>query len=613
MIAPAAANAGWLPPVDLSKESEFGFNQEPQIAVDASGGAVAVWPQLQGHYLIQASTKAPGGTWEPPVEISPSGKESREPQVAMNDSGQAIAVWAQRTERATIMAASRTAQGGWGPAEELAAPGGDSGDLDVAIDPDGYAVAIWTKLQNFPSDYLIEAATRSPAGQWGSAVPLSELGQNAWGPKLAITPSGRAIATWYRWNGEGDTIVQVAEKEPGSAWSEPENLSAPGAKAFAPDVGIGAGRAVVIWQRDEVVEASVKEGNGAWQPSGKISGPESQEPAIGIDAQGNALAIWSSGPEYGWRNAEVASLQPGETWTESTILSERLPAEGAQPHVAVDPQGQAVAIWTAGGTSGPVVEAASGTTEGDWESPDTISSSTAWARNAHVAMDSAGNAAAIWRAATPRTMQAAIFDETNPKLSAVSIPLAGRAGHPISFAASPFDAWSPINSTDWTFGDGSTATGSSVVHSFQEAGHFPVTVTTTDAAGHSSTASAQVVVAPALATPRRVAKVRHGKAHLKLRCLGTAPCHGNAELSWQTSGQRGPRHWRSIGGTTFAIPAETEITVSIKLKLRTLIRLVASHKKGLSIRLTGDAVEPRAVTLKSDPGPRPHKSSRQDS
>jgi len=613
MIAPTAANAGWVPAIDLSKESEFGFNQEPQIAVDASGGAVAVWPQLQGHYLIQASTKAPGGTWESPVEISPSGKESREPQVAMNDSGQAIAVWAQRTERATIMAASRTTQGSWGPAEELAAPGEDSGDLDVAIDPDGYAVAIWTKLQNFPSDYLIEAATRSPAGQWGPAVPLSELGQNAWGPKLAITPSGRAIATWYRWNGEGDTIVQVAEREPGSAWSEPENLSAPGAKAFAPEVGIGAGRAVVIWQRDEVVEASVKDGGGAWQASDKISGPESREPEIGMDSQGNALAIWSSSPEFGWRSAEVAGLPPGGTWTESVTLSERLPAEGAQPNVEIDPQGQAMAIWMAGGSSGPVVEVARGTIEGDWESPNTISSSTAWARNAHIALDSAGNAVAVWRAATPRTMQAAIFDGTNPELSTVSIASTGRAGHPISFAASPFDAWSPIHSTEWTFGDGSVATGSSVVHSFQEAGRFPVTVTTSDAAGHSSTASAQVVVTPALATPRRVAKVRHGVAHLKLRCLGTATCHGSAELAWQKASGKDPKRWRSVGETTFAIPAETEMTVFIKLKPKHLIRLLTSHKKGLSIRLTGDAVESRTVTLKLDPGPRSHKSSRQDS
>jgi len=47
----------------------------------------------------QASPKAPGGTWERLLNLLRQG--SREPQVAMNDSGQAIAVWAQRTERAT--------------------------------------------------------------------------------------------------------------------------------------------------------------------------------------------------------------------------------------------------------------------------------------------------------------------------------------------------------------------------------------------------------------------------------------------------------------------------------------------------------------------------------
>jgi hypothetical protein len=54
--------------------------------------------------------------------------------------------------------------------------------------------------------------------QWGLAVPLSESGNNAWRPRLAVDPSGQVVAAWYRWNDDGDTIVQVAEKEPGEAW-----------------------------------------------------------------------------------------------------------------------------------------------------------------------------------------------------------------------------------------------------------------------------------------------------------------------------------------------------------------------------------------------------------
>jgi len=111
------------------------------------------------------------------------------------------------------------------------------------------------------------------------------------------------------------------------------------------------------------------------------------------------------------------------------------------------------------------------------------------------------------------------------RVERVSIPRR-RAGHSISFAASPSDAWSPIHSTDWTFGDGSAATGSSVTHSFQEAGRFPVTVTTTDAAGHSSTASGRSL------SPRHLQ--RHAEFQGEPRQGSSqAPLPWDRDLSWQ--------------------------------------------------------------------------------
>jgi hypothetical protein len=212
-------------------------------------------------------------------------------------------------------------------------------------------------------------------------------------------------------------------------------------------------------------------------------------------------------------------------------------------------------------------------------------------------MDSAGNAAAVWRAATPLTMQAATFDVTKPELSSVSVPSVSRAGRPMSFAASPFDAWSPINPVTWDFGDASSAIGPSVVHSFQEAGQFHVAVMATDAAGNSTTASALVNVTPALATSDRVVTVRNGKARLTLHCLGTAVCHGSASLT-RTVSKKGQGRPRSIGKTEFAIPAETQMAVTTKLGQKVLNLLLAARKNRLRARLTGDAVEPRTVVLK---------------
>jgi hypothetical protein len=597
LIAPATATAGWLPAVAISEEGgEFNFDQEPQVAVDASGGAVAVWPQLEYHNRIQASTKLAGGTWGPPIDISPPGEHSIESHVAMNAGGEVIAAWVHLASERTIEVASRTPQGSWAPAEELFLAGGGPNHVDVAIGPTGEAVVIWTGYQN-TSDYIIRAAIRSPEGEWGSPIELSEAGNNAWDPKVAINPAGNVLAAWTRWNDDGDTIIQVTEKKPGQAWGEPEDLSAEGGMAWAPDVEVSADRAVIVWHREQIIEAATRDTGGAWQPAVEISESESREPALGMDGEGNAVALWSSGPELSLRNAEVASLPLGGAWTEPITIAERLSVEGAQPQIAVDPAGRAMAVWTAWDGTARAVEAASGAVTGSWEDPVTISPPGSWSQRAQVAMDSAGNAAAVWQG-EPLTIQGALFDVTRPELRSLSIPSQARAGRPISFGVSPFDAWSPIGPVSWSFGDGSTASGPSLVHSFQGAGKFNVAVTAADAAGHSTTASATVDVAPALAVSGRVVSVRNGRARLRLHCPGTAACHGGVTLSRQVKKRKGGRVPRVIGQTELAIPGGARMTVTVELKPKSVRFRGKARKWGLRAQLTGDAVEPRTVVLK---------------
>ncbi len=598
LIAPAAATAGWLPAVDLSEKREFGFDEQPQIAVDASGGALAVWPQLKSDYVIQASTKIAGSSWGPTVDISPPGEESIEPRVAMNAAGHAVAVWVHLSSQRIVKASSRTPQGNWGPAEQISVPGYSASYVDVAIDPVGNAVAIWTQYDD-TSDYVIEAATRSLGGKWTPPVELSETGHNAWSPQVAIGPLGHTVAVWHRWNDAGDTIVQTAEKDPGEAWSETEDLSLGGAQAVLPVVAISDERTVVVWERNQIVEAAARAAGGTWQKPVKVSGPGSGVPAVGMDSDGNAVAVWSFEPKIGYADAELASLPVGaKTWTKPITLSERLAGEWAQPKIAVDPAGRATALWTAWDGTARVIEAVSGTVRGGWGNPVVISPPSSWSRYAQIAMDSAGNAAAVWRAAEPPTMQAAFLDVTNPELSSVSIPSPAQAGRPISFAASPFDAWSPTDAVSWSFGDSSTAVGPSVFHSFQEAGQFHVTVTAADAAGHSTSASAMVDVTPALSISDPRVTVRNGRASLKLHCPGTATCHGSARLASRERFRRDRLRWSPIGKTVFELPAGTQMTVTIKLNLRGRNLVSAARKRGLRVKLMGDAVESQIVVLK---------------
>jgi hypothetical protein len=514
----------------------------------------------------------------------------------MNAAGQAVAAWIRLGSERMLEVASRTSQGSWGAADEISVAGGGPNHVDVAIGPAGEAAVVWTGYQN-TSDYIIRAMIRSASGQWGSPIELSKPGRNAWEPKVAFDSSGSVVAAWYRWNADGDTIVQVAEKAPGQAWGEPDSLSAAGGMAGSPEVAVSSDRAVVVWERELVIEASTREQGGVWQPPVEISGPNSAEPSLGMDGEGDAVVLWSSGLPYSLRNAEVASLPFGGNWTDPITIAEDLTGEWEQPQVAVDPTGRAMAVWTAWTGDKRIVEAASGEVEGSWGAPVAISPADSWSQRADVAMDSMGNAAAVWQG-EPLMTQAAVFDATDPRFDSLSIPSQVRAGRPELFAASPFDAWSLASPPIWSFGDGSGAAGSSVDHSFQSAGRFVLTVTTSDEAGHSTTASTTVEVTPALAVSGRFVKVRNGKARVRLECPGTALCHGNVLLSRRVKAKTGRRVTRVIGQTVVAIPGGAERTVMIKLRPRSLRPRGDAAGKGLPARISGDAIEPRSVVLK---------------
>jgi PKD domain len=595
-LAPAAASAGWLPAVDLSAEGEFGFEQEPKIAVGAPGDAVAVWPQLQGSYIVQAASKLPGSGWGAAVNLSPPGKEAIEPRVAMNASGQAVAVWASLASQVTVKAKRRSAGGSWGAVEELSIPGGGASYLDVAIDPTGRAVAAWSRLdQRGPSTYFVEAATSSPDGKWGPPIKLSAPGNNAWRPKLAVDVTGHVVAVWDRYNDSDNTIIQAAEEDLGGAWSEPQDLSSPGANAWFPVVESVAGRTVVLWQREEIIEAAIREPGGTWQPPVEVSGTGSEDPAIGMDGAGRAVAIWST-KAFLASNAEVATLSSAGSWSEPVTIAETLAGE-AHPQVAVDPAGQAMAVWTGWDGSRQVIEADSGQVGGGWEDPTLISPPGRWSHRADLAMDNQGNAAVAWRSSASGAFQAAPFDTTAPELRSVSIPQTSRAGRALSFTAAPFDAWSAVTPSSWTFGDGASATGSAVAHFFAQAGRYRVAITATDTAGHPTSASGLVDVTPALAVSVRVVTVKGGKVRLKLHCFGSAVCHGGAILT-RKLGRKGRGRPIQIARTEFSIPPETPQTVTAKLSRKGRALLSVASKRGLLARLTGDGVESRSVSLR---------------
>ncbi len=429
LFVPAlAAAAAWIPPVDLATPSEFNvWEPRPEIAISGGGGGVAIWPQLEGLGTLEAANMSLKGTWGPPVKLAPNEWGQREePELAMNEAGEAVAVWKQ-IEQSTIVAKSRTPSGEWGPREPLSPEGSPYGEIDVAVGPAGEAVAVWSQIPRFGSnsEYRIESSFRPAGGHWEPAVTLSDPEHESYSPQVAIAPTGRIVVAFYGYvdSPETQSMVQVVEKQ-GGQWSPPQALSgAP--NAALPKVEASTSGATVIWQSKEAdseerwIEAASRTTGGEWGHPVELSGPESFGPQIGVDAAGTAVAIWSSfyGKEGDY--VEGSTLPVGGHWSEPTAISGRVwLGEFTGARLAVAPNGQTLAVWSVWRepelhVEQRLVEAASGR-EGEWEEPTTLSAAGAWAVRPAVALDDQGDGAVAWWAANPTLPQVTEFVTPRP-------------------------------------------------------------------------------------------------------------------------------------------------------------------------------------------------------
>ena len=137
------------------------------------------------------------------------------------------------------------------------------------------------------SKYVVEAALHPAGGDWAPAVKLSRGERNAWEPSVAMDGAGNATAAWYSPDDKNNTIVQSATMKAGTPWDEPIDLSDPGADSFYPRVGGGGRGAVVLWEREGVIQAAALV-DGDWQEPTDLSSSASKEVSVDLDSQGNA-------------------------------------------------------------------------------------------------------------------------------------------------------------------------------------------------------------------------------------------------------------------------------------------------------------------------------------
>jgi hypothetical protein len=587
----ASAAPTWLAPEDISAPNHsITF---PDIAVDAAGNAVGIWPRDSGSKtIIEVAERPAGGDWSAPVALSdPS--EDEEPSsahIGLDAAGDAVAVWgAFGAHGDVVRTAVRPAGGDWSDAEDLSVASGRGPWL--AMNAAGDAVAVWSGFNGISAE-VTWAATWSPGSGWSAPEDLSVAGeQDGFYPRVAIDPSGDAIAVWER-QGLGEDIVRAATWSAGSGWSVPEDLSVAGVYSRAPRIAMNTGGdAVAAWTvlSNGGVKAAVRPAGGGWSAPEDVSsaGEGPGEAEVAIDSSGSAFAIW---PNYasGEPTMRAATRPAGGPWAPPEGISTE--ANAFQSYdLEVNAAAGVVATWTRDDGSGHRVQAAVRPPGGGWAAPDDLSLPGENSGLPELGFDEAGNAVAIWGrevGAHDYVLQGAGYDFTGPRLDGLQIPATGTAGAPVSFAVSPFDVFS-LGATSWAFGDGSQASGGDAVsHIYAAPGTYPVTVTAFDASGNASTQTRAITIAagpPKPPPPRRPIELSlrvEGESLRKLLRSGTLSVDAsvNEAASVALSGQAKLRVRSRSGARTRLVSVFAPKTVRFAAAVEERVTLALSKR-----------------------------------
>jgi hypothetical protein len=391
----------------------------PQICVDSHGNTTAVWCSGADNIgVIQSSFKPLGGSWQTtPDSLSSEELNSFSPQIAVDGNGNVVAVWSAFDNGLSIVQASSKLFGEhWQPPITISQPGIDSSGALVVVDRNGNATAVWGSVINFTT--VIQASSKSVGGTWQlSSHLLSQGGANVGVSSVAVDAHGNVTAVWAI-TGSPD-LIQASTKPFGEDWQlTPDTLSQVEVALLSPKVAVDAdGNATAVWPAfvggSIVIQSSFRRVGENWQSPVTISqeGVESSEPSLGVDAYGNAMAVWYASVG-GHIVVQAASKSVGGSWQLTDIISQ-LDSDSFFAKIAVNATGQATVVWIRTTGQEVVVQASSTSHDGSWQhTPDTLTTEGA-VKTPQVVVDAQGNATAIWEDVVVRETTSIIQSATN--------------------------------------------------------------------------------------------------------------------------------------------------------------------------------------------------------
>ena len=399
-FAAALNGQNWSAPLIISDSSEDSFSSH--VALNGSGKTVAVWISNQSVRTAQMSFK---GSWSSPEALRSALYEiCTDPHVKINALGQILAVWGGGfvvPPYAAIFSSSSLFGKPWTFPVSVYMGELDI-DADAAFNGSGEAVAV---VGNNVAPLELKASKGSLGGAWGERAFLSAEGHLAFQAKVAMNDRGRIAIVWVQKDGLPQMIYGMLSFY-GGRWPTMwplygTPLSASGQAAERPQVAMNDNdQTVIVWSRSDgvnkIVQSVELEVGERWSApvSLSLAGQDAETPQIALNASGKAAAVWSRSNGVN-RIIQAATKSYGENWSAPLDLS-AAGKDAISPKVALNDAGQAAAVWQRFDGVDWVVQAATFNLGGAWSSPANLSEAGHNGTDAQIAVNQKGEAAATW-------------------------------------------------------------------------------------------------------------------------------------------------------------------------------------------------------------------------
>lgn len=319
------------------------------LAMNARGEALVLWTQwYQSLSRLWTSRSSPTTPWTAPAVLEPEASQSGSPGLAVDRHGNGMAIWLRGSEPAHLWSGQYLNNVGWVEVHASAPLDiGGAEEPQVAADGFGNITVVW--LQREGTQKAIWMRRFAPDIGWGEVQRMKQPESlNANTPRLSVDASGAATIVWL-----SDTQrVWASRYLPGVGWEAVRLVAQPGAvqvSALA-IAGEAGGRVTAVWEQHESPRVSVwaarYEVGSGWGSAVRLGAPEverSQEPAVAMDSQGNAVAAWfqiHGNSAQLWAVRYTAAVGWGSP--------ARLDASGnaIRPRVVMDSSGHATVVWS---------------------------------------------------------------------------------------------------------------------------------------------------------------------------------------------------------------------------------------------------------------------------